>query len=95
MKIEEGRVARGCDGTMKAVARPTLGLKRRKEFLITVAGVYPLTILIPIVVNWLAYYVPPLRVSVIRGLVSAIFLVGALMFVFLPLFHKLFRKWLS
>jgi uncharacterized protein len=95
MEHEEGRVATGCDRTTKAVGRPTAGPKRWKEFLITVAGVYPLTILIPIVVRWLAYYVPPLRVFVIGGLVSATFLVSVLMFVFLPLFHKLFRKWLN
>lgn len=95
MKLEEGKVATGRDGTRKAVARPTTGRKRWKEFLITVAGVYPLTVLIPIGVHWLAYYVPPLRVSFIRGLVSATFLVSALMFVFLPFVHKIFRKWLN
>ena len=37
------------------------GPKRWKQFLITVAGVYPLTVLIPITLTWLAHYLPPLR----------------------------------
>jgi uncharacterized protein len=71
------------------------GPKRWKQFLITVAGVYPLTVLIPITLTWLEHYLVPLRVFVIRGLVSATLLVTALMFVLLPLFHKLFRNWLT
>jgi antibiotic biosynthesis monooxygenase (ABM) superfamily enzyme len=95
MAPKDGRVATGYDPTAEAVARPTKGPKRWKEFLITVAGVYPLTVLIPITLTWLAHYLPPLRVFVIRGLISATLLVIALMFVLLPLFHKLFRKWLT
>jgi uncharacterized protein len=72
------------------------GPKRWKQFLITVARVYPLTVLIPITLTWLEHYLVPLRVFVIRGrLISATLLVTALMFVLLPLFHKLFRNWLT
>jgi uncharacterized protein len=95
MALEAGRAATGHDGTAGPAAKPTRGPKRWKEFLITVAGVYPLTVLIPIAVTWLAHYLPPLKVFVIRSLISATLLVTALMFALLPLFCKLFRKWLT
>jgi uncharacterized protein len=95
MAPKDGRVATGYYRTAEAVARPTKGPKRWKQFLITVAGVYPLTILIPTTITWLAHYLPPLRVFVIRGLISATLLVTALMFILPPLFHKLLRKWLT
>jgi uncharacterized protein len=95
MAIEAGKAGTGHDQTTRPIARPIQDPKRWKQFLITVAGVYPLTVLIPIPLAWLAHYLPPLRVLVIRGLISAILLVTALMFVLLPLFHKLFRKWLT
>jgi len=95
MALEAGRAATGHDGTAGPAAKPTRGPKRWKEFLITVAGVYPLTVLIPIALMWLEHYLPPLKVFVIRVLISATLLVAALMFALLPLFHKLFRKWLT
>ena len=95
MALEAGRAATGHDGTAGPAAKPTRGPKRWKEFLITVAGVYPLTVLIPNALTWLAHYLPPLKVFVIRGLISATLLVTALMFALLPLFHKVFRKWLT
>jgi antibiotic biosynthesis monooxygenase (ABM) superfamily enzyme len=95
MALEAGKAATGHDRTAGPVARPAQGPKRWKEFVITVAGVYPLTVLIPIALAWLAHYLPPLKVFVIRGLISATLLVAALMFALLPLFHKLFRKWLT
>jgi antibiotic biosynthesis monooxygenase (ABM) superfamily enzyme len=94
MVLEAGKAATGHDRTGGPVARPTQGPRRWKQFLITVAGVYPLTVIIPITLTWLAHYLPHLRVVVIRGLISATLLV-TLMFVLLPLFHKLFRKWLT
>jgi antibiotic biosynthesis monooxygenase (ABM) superfamily enzyme len=95
MAPKNGRVATGYDRTAEAVARPTEAPKPWKQFLITVAGVYPLTVLIPFTLTWLAHSLPPLGVFVIRGLISATLLVTALMFVLLPLFHKLLRKWLT
>ena len=95
MVLEAGRVATGHEGTAAPAAKPTRGPKRWKEFLITVAGVYPLTVLIPIALAWLEHYLPPLKMFVIRGFISATLLVAALMFVLLPLFHKLFGKWLT
>jgi hypothetical protein len=45
--------------------------KRWKQFLITVGSVYPLTVVIPIALAWLPHFLVPLRMSVIRGMVSA------------------------
>ena len=95
MAPEAGTAATGRDQSTGPIARSSQDPKRWKQFLITVAGVYPLTVLIPILLAWLAHYLPPLRVFVIRGLISAILLVTALMFVLLPLFHKLFGRWLT
>ena len=95
MALEAGRAATGHDRTARPVARSSQAPKRWKQFLITVAGVYPLTVLIPITLTWPEHYLVPLRVFVIRGLISATLLVTALMFALLPLFCKLFRKWLT
>ena len=69
--------------------------KRWKQFLITFAAVYPLTVVIPIALTWLSYSLAPLRVPAIRGLVSATLLVNCLLFVLLPLFRRAFRQWLA
>jgi antibiotic biosynthesis monooxygenase (ABM) superfamily enzyme len=69
---------------VRGVAYEPKAQKRLKEFLVTVAGVYPLTVLIPIALTWLEHYLPPLKVFVIRGLISATLLVAALMFALLP-----------
>jgi hypothetical protein len=96
MELEEGRVATGCDRTTKAVARLNAGPKRCKEFLIPVAGVYPLTVLILIVLH-VAHVLspPPLMALVIGGPVSVTFLIGVITFVSFPLFHKLLMKSLN
>jgi antibiotic biosynthesis monooxygenase (ABM) superfamily enzyme len=66
--------------------------KRWKQFLITVGSVYPLTVVIPIALAWLPHFLVPLRMSVIRGMVSATLLVACLLFVALPLFNRVFRR---
>jgi hypothetical protein len=58
MALEAGKAATGHDRTAGPVARPAQGPKRWKHFLITVMGVYPLTILVPISLTWLAHYLP-------------------------------------
>jgi antibiotic biosynthesis monooxygenase (ABM) superfamily enzyme len=93
MAVEEGRAVTGDD--REPAARPAKTPKRWKQFLITLAGVYPLTVVIPITLIWLSHFVPPLTVFAIRGMVSATLLVICLLFVILPLFNKLFRRWLT
>src|SRR5258706_16460857 len=58
MALEAGKAATGHDRTAGPVARPAQGPKRWKHFLITVMGVYPLIVLIPISLTWLAHYLP-------------------------------------
>jgi antibiotic biosynthesis monooxygenase (ABM) superfamily enzyme len=58
MALEAGKAATGHDRTAGPVGRPAQGPKRWKHFLITVMGVYPLTVLIPISLTWLAHYLP-------------------------------------
>jgi antibiotic biosynthesis monooxygenase (ABM) superfamily enzyme len=93
MAVEEGIAVTGDDP--EPVARPAKTPKRWKQFLITLAGVYPLTVLIPITLTWLSHFLPPLRMFAIRGMVSATLLVTCLMLVILPLFNKLFTGWLT
>jgi antibiotic biosynthesis monooxygenase (ABM) superfamily enzyme len=69
--------------------------KRWKQFVVTVAAVYPLTVMIPISLNWLSRYLPPLKIFLLRGVLSATLLVTCLMFLVLPLFNRLFRRWLT
>jgi hypothetical protein len=93
MAVEEGRAVTGYD--REPVARPPKTPKRWKQFCITLAGVYPLTVAIPITLTWLSHFVPSLTVFAIRDMVSATLLVTCLMCVILPLFNKLFRRWLT
>jgi antibiotic biosynthesis monooxygenase (ABM) superfamily enzyme len=93
MAVEEGRAVTGDD--REPVARLPKAPKRWKQFCTTLAGVYPLTVVIPITLTWLSHFVPPLTVFAIRGMVSATLLVTCLMFVILPLFNKLFTRWLT
>jgi antibiotic biosynthesis monooxygenase (ABM) superfamily enzyme len=79
----------------RAAETPTTSPKRWKLFLITVVAVYPLTVVIPVTLTWLSEFVAPLRVFVIRGVVSATLLVSCLLFVILPLFNRVFRRWLT
>ena len=78
----------------RAVEKTTKLPKRWKHFLITVAGVYPLTVVIPIMLTWLSHFLAPLRVSAIRGVVSATSVVTCLFFGALPLFNRFFGRWL-
>ena len=94
MALDSQQSAVGDGAPGQAVEKTAKGPKRWKQFLITVAGVYPLTVVIPITLTWLSHFVAPLRVSVIRGVVSATLLVTCLLFVALPLFNRFFRRWL-
>ena len=87
---QESAVGDGVPG--RSVEKTAKCPKSWKQFLITVAGVYPLTVVIPIALTWLSHFLAPLRVSVIRGVVSATLLVTCLLFVALPLFNRVFRR---
>ena len=79
-----------------SVARqPVVKPKRWKLFLLTVAALYPLTMLIPEVLRLIFHVIPALRESVIRGILSAAMLVTSVMFVVIPLCNRVFKRWLS
>ena len=93
LNAQNSAVGDGAPG--RAVETAAKRPKRWKQFLVTVAGVYPLTVVIPVTLTWLSHFLAPLRASVIRGVVSATLLVACLLFVALPLFNRAFRRWLA
>ena len=95
MALDSQSSAIGDGAPGRAVETTAIRPKRWKQFLITVAGVYPLTVVIPITLTWLSHYLAPLRVSMIREVVSATLLVTCLLFVALPLFNRALRRWLA
>lgn len=94
MALGSRKSAVGDGAPGRAVEKTAKPPKGWKQFLITVASVYPLTVVIPITLTWLSHFLAPLRVSVIKGVVSATLLVACLLFVALPLFNCVFRRWL-
>ena len=90
---QKSAVGDGAPG--RAVEKIARHPKLWKQFLITVAGVYPLTVMIPVTLTWLSHFLAPLRVFAIRGVISATLLVACLLFVALPLFNRVFRRWLA
>jgi uncharacterized protein len=65
-----------------------------KQFLITLSAVYPLTLVIPIVVNRLWHIVPFTKNPRIKGVLTATTLVAVLVFLITPLYTRLARRWL-
>jgi len=74
-----------------SVARqPVVKSKPWKMFLLTVAALYPLTLLIPEVLR-----IPALREGVVRHILAAALLVASVMFVIIPFCNRVFKKWLN
>ena len=79
-----------------SVARqPVVKPKRWKLFLLTVAALYPLTLLIPKVLGIISHVIPALRETVIKGILTAALLVACVMFVTIPLCNRVFKRWLN
>jgi antibiotic biosynthesis monooxygenase (ABM) superfamily enzyme len=79
-----------------SVARqPVVKPKRWKLFLLTVAALYPLTLLIPEVLRITSHLIPALREGVVRGILAAALLVASVMFVIIPFCNRVFKKWLN
>ena len=89
--------SRGVEGkAFGSVARqPIVKPKRWKLFLLTVASLYPLTLLIPKVLRIISHLIPALRGGVLRGILSAALLVASVMFVIIPFCNRVFKKWLN
>lgn len=64
-------------------------------FLLTVAALYPLTLLIPEVLRNTSHLIPALREGVVRGILAAALLVAPVMFVIIPFCNRVFKKWLN
>ena len=78
-------------GAPQPVEKP----KRWKLFLLTVAALYPLTLLIPKVLGIISHVIPALRETVIKGILTAALLVASVMFVIIPLCNRVFKRWLN
>jgi hypothetical protein len=77
------------------VPQPVEKPKHWKLFLLTVAALYPLTLLIPEVLRIISHVIPALRDAVIRGILTAALLVASVMFVIIPLCNRVFKRWLN
>ena len=78
------------------VARqPVVKPKRWKLFLLTVAALYPLTLLIPEVLRITSHLIPALREGVVRGILAAALLVASVTFVIISFCNRVFKKWLN
>src|SRR3984885_6974363 len=75
--------------------QPVVKPKPWKMYLLTVAGLYPLTLLIPEVLRIISHLIPTLREGVIRGILSSALLVASVMFVIIPFCNRVFKKWLN
>jgi uncharacterized protein len=79
-----------------SVARqPVMKPKRWKLFLLTVAAVYPLTLLIAQILRITSHLIPALGEGVVRGILATALLVASVMFVIIPFCNRVFKKWLN
>jgi antibiotic biosynthesis monooxygenase (ABM) superfamily enzyme len=75
--------------------QPVVKPKRWKLFLLTVAALYPLTLLIPEVLRSTSHLIPALTEGVVRSILAAALLVASVMFVIIPFCNRVFKKWLN
>lgn len=68
--------------------------KRYKQFLLTLAVIYPLTLAVPIPVHWLADRMPWLGNALLEHLAVAATVVGLMTYVFMPRVTRLAARWL-
>lgn len=68
---------------------------RWKQWLVTVSAIWPLSMLLPVVLERLFGAVPALGTFGVRHLVSAMIMVGLLTYVVMPPYARAVSKWLS
>ncbi|PBQ33938.1 hypothetical protein CNR22_19855 [Sphingobacteriaceae bacterium] len=66
--------------------------KKWKQWLVTLMAVYPLTIVVPVVVNFIETLIP---LSYFAGILRAIFISAAMIFFLMPFMIGVFKKWLQ
>lgn len=75
---------------------PTPGkvAKPYKQFLVTVSAIFPLTVLVPRLLQPLFDRVPALGLPIIRQFVIAVLVVGTMVYVVMPRYTRLVARWL-
>lgn len=68
--------------------------KRYKQFLLTLAVIFPLTLLAPIPIHWMARWLPWMGNMLLAHLVAAAIVVGLMTYVLMPRITRLFARWL-
>ncbi|CFB60781.1 antibiotic biosynthesis monooxygenase [Pandoraea apista] len=68
--------------------------KRYKQFLLTLSVIFPLTVVVPLPVHWLAPSLPWLTHTIFAKLVVAAIIVGLMTYVIMPRVTRLASRWL-
>ena len=92
---EEVHIQSGIDYWFTPVTASHRPPKRWKQWLTTVSVIWPLTIVLPMALAPVFAAAPFLGAPGIRQLLSAIILVGLVVYVVMPRYTRLIAKWLS
>jgi len=68
--------------------------KRYKQFLVTLSVIYPLTMIVPFVFNWLFAFSPGLSNYWLEHLVAAATVVALMVYVIMPRYTRWLARWL-
>ena len=68
--------------------------KAWKQFVLVLSAIYPLSLIVPSLFTPLFRLVPPLTHPLIRGLFIAAVVVGLMIFVVMPRYTRLVKRWL-
>lgn len=89
------KIKSGIDYWFTTVTEGGAPPKRWKQWLTTVSVIWPMSIVLPIALNYLFDLVPPLGAWGVRHLVQAMCMVGLLVYVVMPPYTRLLSKWLT
>jgi uncharacterized protein len=68
--------------------------KPYKQFLVTLSAIFPLTVLVPLLLQPVFEWVPALVLPLVRPLVIAAVVVGLVVYVVMPRYTRLVSRWL-
>ena len=68
--------------------------KRYKQFLLTLAVIFPLTLLVPLPLHWLSGWLPPLRNTYVAHFATAAIIVALMTYVLMPRIVRRVAGWL-
>lgn len=89
------KISSGIDYWFTSVTEGGVPPPRWKQWLTTVSVIWPLSILMPMALEYLFRAVPVLGTFGIRHLISAMIMVGLLVYVIMPPYTRAIAKWLS